>query len=120
IAKLEQKQLQDSKFLVNTALTEIVNSNDTSTSEITNVTSNSDAPASDVSNNVSNSDSFYKDAITSEPNNVSNPDVSDTSISPKQNHVSKKCQEISVMNRDNQQKNFLDPVIETKEHLSQE
>ncbi|RIB17909.1 hypothetical protein C2G38_2186052 [Gigaspora rosea] len=83
IAKLEQKQLQDSKSLVNTAPT-----------EIEEVLQNKDAPASDVSNNVSNSDL--------------------------QNHVSEKCQEISVTNRDDRQKNFLDPVIETKEHLSQE
>ncbi|CAG8529939.1 18421_t:CDS:10, partial [Gigaspora rosea] len=66
----------------------------TAPTEIEEVLQNKDAPASDVSNNVSNSDL--------------------------QNHVSEKCQEISVTNRDDRQKNFLDPVIETKEHLSQE
>ncbi|CAG8728737.1 21354_t:CDS:2, partial [Racocetra persica] len=58
-----------------------------------NVNSN-DTPASEITNVTSNSD-----------------DISEQD---------EKCQEISVTNRDDRQKNFLDPVIETKEYLSQE
>ncbi|CAG8681590.1 24934_t:CDS:1 [Cetraspora pellucida] len=42
--------------------------------------------------------------------------ISDTSISPEQNHVSEKCQEISITNPDDRQKNFSNRNIE---HLSE-
>ncbi|CAG8796766.1 36492_t:CDS:2, partial [Gigaspora margarita] len=120
-----------------------INSNNTPVSEITNVISNSDdiskqkevlqnkdALASDVSNNVSNSDSLCEDAITSEPNNTSNPDISeDKEINEfldlkSKERVTKSYKQKMLRNfcyeSDDRQKNFLDSVIETKEHLSQE
>ncbi|RHZ69620.1 hypothetical protein Glove_281g10 [Diversispora epigaea] len=44
----------------------------------------------------------------------------ENNVSCEQSLIQEKCQEISVTKRDDRQKNFSDPDIETKEHLSQE
>ncbi|CAG8478228.1 13823_t:CDS:2 [Ambispora leptoticha] len=46
--------------------------------------------------------------------------TSENNICHEQSLIQEKCQEISVTNHDDRQKNFSDPDIETKEHLSQE